>query len=215
MKTVGQILKEKRLEKNITLETVEQDIKIRKKFLEDIESDNYQRLPSQAYIKGFVKNYSEYLGLNSKTMMAFFRRQTREVTRSSILPKGVVEPLNKPGYVLTPGRFISFLFFVLFVLFLLYFGYQYRKLQIPPKVTIDSPKEHMITTGKRIDVTGTTDPDATVSVNGVGVLVRSDGKFFDQVALFPGKNTITIVVVSRHGKSVTITRDVIVEEEVK
>lgn len=206
------MLKEQRLAKDLTLEQVETEIKIRKKFLQDIESDNYQRLPSQAYIKGFIKNYSEYLGLNSRNMMAFFRRQTEEASKSSILPKGVAEPLNRPRYVLTPSRFVVFLFFSLFVLFLVYFGLQYRKLQIPPAINLESPKENMVTTTKRVDVTGTTDPDATVSVNGISVLVRSDGKFFDQVALFPGENSITIIITSRYGKEATITRKVIVQE---
>ncbi len=212
MKTLGEMLKEKRTAKGLSLEQVETETKIRKKFLVDIESDNYNNLPSQAYTKGFIKNYSEYLGLNSRTMMAFFRRQTEEASRSSILPKGVTEPINKPRYVLTPSRFISFLFFGLLIMFLIYFGVQYRKLQIPPTVTLESPKDHSVTTSKRVDVTGTTDSDATVSINGIGVLVRSDGKFFDQVALFPGQNTITIVVTSRYGKSTTITREVTAQD---
>lgn len=209
------MLQESRIGKNLSLDEVEQRTKIRKKFLVAIESDSYQTLPSQAYIKGFIKNYSEFLGLNSRNMMAFFRRQTQEVSRSSILPKGVAEPLNKPRYILTPSRFISFLFFVLLMLFLVYFGIQYRKLQVPPSVTLESPNENTITTSKRIDVTGTTDPDATVSINGVGILVRSDGKFFDQVPLFIGENKITLIITSRYGKSTSIIRNVTVEEEKK
>jgi len=212
MKTVGQILLEKRVSKGLTLEVVEKETKIRKKFLEAIEADSYTTLPSQAYIKGFIKNYSEYLGLNSRHMMAFFRRQTEDQARSSILPKGVASPLNRQRLVLTPSRFVVSLMVVLFLLFLGYFGIQYRTLQIPPAVTLESPKTGEKTQSRRIDVTGTTDSDATVSINGIGVLVRSDGKFFDQVELFPGKNTITVTVVSRYGKSTVESREVIVEE---
>jgi hypothetical protein len=50
---------------------------------------------------------------------------------------------------------------------------------------------------------GKTDPDATISINGVSVLVRGDGKFFDQLNLDPGVNKIIIVATSRLGKSVT------------
>ncbi|MCJ7826477.1 hypothetical protein MUP56_02585, partial [Patescibacteria group bacterium] len=55
---------------------------------------------------------------------------------------------------------------------------------------------------------GKTSSDATVTVNGVSVLVRSDGNFFDQVSLDPGVNTITITATSRFGKSTTIVRKV-------
>lgn len=206
MRTLGQILRETRTSKGLTLEQVEKATKIRKKFLHAIESDDYAVIPSQAYTKGFIKNYSEYLGLNSRNMMAFFRRQTEEVSKSSLLPKRAQEAIDKPRYVLTPGRFIFILVACLLLLLLGYFSLQYRQLQVPPKLIVDSPKEQVVTNAKRIDVTGTTDPDATVSINGVGVLVRSDGKFFDQVQLFPGANSITIVAVSRFGKSSTVTR---------
>ena len=65
MKTVGSILKEARTARNITLAQTEEATKIRLKFLKAIESDDYSGLPSLSYAKGFVKNYSEYLGLDS------------------------------------------------------------------------------------------------------------------------------------------------------
>ena len=208
MKTIGQMLQEKRVADGLSLEQVEKETKIRKKFLLAIESDNYASIPSQAYAKGFVKNYSEYLGFNSRTMMAFFRRQTAEAPKSSILPKGVAEPLNRSRITLTPSRFLVIVVVILLSAFLLYFGSQYRKLQIPPAVSLESPKQNLVTSDNRVDVIGTTDPDATVTINSIGVLVRSDGKFFDQVQLFPGNNTVTVMVTSRYGKTTNITRTV-------
>ena len=145
--------------------------------------------------------------------MAFFRRQTEEVSKNSLLPKKSDDNLDKQKYFLTPGRFIFFLISVLLFLLLCYFGLQYRKLQIPPTLTIDSPKDHFVTDSKRMDVIGATDPDATVSINSIGVLVRSDGKFFDQVQLFPGKNSVTVSATSRYGKTTTVVREVTVEEK--
>jgi cytoskeletal protein RodZ len=212
MKTVGDVLRETRLSKNVTLEIAEKETKIRKNFLVALEQNEFGKLPSQAYAKGFIHNYSEFLGLNSKTMMAFYRRQTLEIPKSSILPKKPNETLESHRYVLTPGRFVILFISVLLFLLLIYFGLQYRKLQVPPSLSLDSPKTSMTTTSKRIDVTGSTDPDATISINGISVLVRSDGKFFDQVQLFSGKNTITITATSRYGKVSTTVREVTVSE---
>lgn len=214
MKTVGSILRQARLSKSLTLEQVELDTKIRLKFLEGIESDDYSTLPSQSYAKGFIKNYGAYLGLNTDTLLAFFRRQTLDVPKSSLLPKGVSEPLNQPFFRLTPGRFLAFLLAGLAVVFLAYFGLQYRNLQLPPSLSIESPKEKFITSEKRLDVLGKTDPDATVTINGVSVIVRSDGKFFDQVTLVPGINKITVASTSRYGKSITIVREVAQQSEI-
>ena len=208
MKTAGSILKETRLAKKISLVDVEQATKIRLKFLQAIEDDDFAKLPSLGYAKGFVKNYSEYLGLDSNTVLAFFRRETQDVTRASLLPKGMAEPLNKSMFHLTPGRFLALLIAALGMLFLLYFGFQYRRLYQSPPLAIEKPTNESVTTEKRIDILGRTDADATVTVNGVSVLVRSDGRFFDQITLEPGVNTITIVATSRFGKATTVTRNV-------
>lgn len=208
MKTVGVILREARQLKQLSLTDVEQGTKIRLKFLQSIESDDFSSMPSLSYAKGFVKNYSEFLGLDSNTVLAFFRRQISDTPKSSLLPKGMEKPLNRSLIQLTPGRFIGVIVVGLVILFLGYLGYQYRSLQLPPTLVLDSPQNQQIVTNPRVDVMGTTDPDATITVNGISVLVRSDGKFFDQVALDQGVNKITLVATSRLGKSRTIIREV-------
>ncbi len=207
MNTVGTMLKEARTKKGISLNDVEKQTKIRLKFLEAIERDAYELLPSPIYAKGFVKNYSSYLGLDSTVIMAFFRRQTNEVKRSILLPKKT-QDIESKGFRLTPGRFITFLLIGLTVLFLSYFGLQYGQLQRPPELTITKPKNESIVGEKKLDVFGETNMDATVTVNGLSVTVRSDGKFFTQVALEPGVNTIMVVSTSRFGKTKTEVRKV-------
>lgn len=208
MKTVGEMLKVARLGKNYSLADVEKTTKIRLKFLEAIENDDYSKLPSLSYAKGFVKNYAEFLGLNSRHILAFFRRQTEEVTRSSLLPKGLAAPLNRSAFRLTPGRFLAILTVSFLTVFLLYFGIQYIRLNHPPTLVVDSPKDQMVTTQKRLDVFGKTDADATVTINGTSVLVRSDGRFFDQLQLENGVNKIVVVATSRFNKTSMITVEI-------
>jgi cytoskeletal protein RodZ len=212
MKTVGETLRETRIARGYTVHDVEQGTKIRSKFLEAIEINDFSKLPSLSYAKGFVKNYSDFLGLDSERTLAFFRRQTNETPRSSLLPKGMEEPLNRSLWQLTPGRFVALVVVGLVSLFLLYLGFQYRALQQPPTLAIDSPVNHAVVVDQRLEILGSTDPDATVTINGVSVLVRADGKFFDQVALVPGVNTFTIIATSRLGKSTTVIREVGVKQ---
>lgn len=213
MKTVGIILKEARLARGIKLSDVEEATKIRRKFLEAIEEDEYQSLPSLSYAKGFVKNYSEYLGLDSRNVLAFFRRQTNEISKSSLLPKGVEAPLNASGFHLTPGRFLAMVALTLAGLFFVYLGTQYRKLHTPPSLTIESPRDKTVTTQRQLDVLGKTDPDATVTVNGSSVLVRSDGKFFAQMLLEIGPNQLTVITTSRFGKTTTLSEEITRQSE--
>lgn len=208
MKTVGGILREARASKKLSLEQAETSTKIRAKFLEAIEQDDYSALPSISYAKGFVKNYAEYLGLDSHTVLAFFRRQTTEASRLSLLPKREPVVLNKSFVQLTPGRFLATVLIILALVFLGYLGLQYQKINLAPSLSVEAPTNQLVVKERRVDVLGKTDPDATVTVNGISVLVRGDGKFFDQVSLDPGVNKITIVATSRLGKTTTLTREV-------
>ena len=201
------MLRSAREAKSISLEEVEKATKIRKKFLEAIESDDYTVIPSIAYAKGFIKNYSEYLGMDSEVALAFFRRQTQDAPKQTLLPKKTTVEKDS-WFRLTPGRFLMLLLVGCVVVFFSYFFFQYRNLYRAPYLTVDKPKQETIVEVRNVDVLGKTDSDATVTVNGVSVMVRSDGQFFDQIALEPGVNTLVITATSRFGKETTIVRKV-------
>lgn len=208
MKTVGSMLREARTKKGITPGDVEQAIKIREKYILAIEADSFGDLPSPSYAKGFVRNYAEYLGLPTDAIMAFFRRQMTDVSRTSLLPKGVADPLNAPFVHLTPGRFIALLVAALCIVFLVYLGSQYLRIGQAPPLTVTSPTSQQIVESSRVVVEGKTQPDTTVMINGVSTIVRDDGRFYEQVAVEPGVNKIIITATSRFGKVTSITREV-------
>ena len=140
--------------------------------------------------------------------MAFFRRQMTDVAKSSLLPKGVADPLNAPLFHLTPGRFIGVLVGVLLIVFLFYLGNQYFRIGKSPPLTVSSPIQNQIVKESRVVVEGKTDSDATVTINGVSTIVRDDGRFYDRVAVESGVNKIIIISTSRFGKTTTIVREV-------
>ena len=173
-----------------------------------MERDAFFELPSPSYAKGFVHNYAGYLGLPTDVILAFFRRQTTEAPKATLLPKGVANPLNAPFFRLTPGTFVTILISCVVFLFVVYLGSQYLRIRQPPSLVVDSPIEHSISKEQHIAVEGRTDQDATVMINGVSTVVRDDGRFYDQVALDTGVNRITVVATSRFGKTTSLTREV-------
>lgn len=205
MQTVGEILKRQREKNNLTLTEAEAATKIRIKFLRALESDDYTAMPSVSYAKGFVKIYSDYLGLDSSRILAFFRRQTKEASKATLLPKNRDNPVSDSFFRLTPSKFIIMLVLILTFSFLGYFVIQYQRLGQPPKLKIEQPDKNLLTTSSKVEVFGSTDPDATVSINGINVFVRDDGNFFEQVNLEPGSNEIIIVATSRFGKNISKT----------
>ncbi|MFL5786113.1 MAG: helix-turn-helix domain-containing protein [Bacteriovoracaceae bacterium] len=60
---LGEYLKQKRTEKNFSLEKLSQKTKISINILKSLEANDFDHLPSAAYIKGFVVSYVKVLGL--------------------------------------------------------------------------------------------------------------------------------------------------------
>jgi len=65
MEEIAKTLKEARHRLGLTLEEAERSTRIRTHYLEALEKGELQSIPSQVQARGFLKNYSEYLGLDS------------------------------------------------------------------------------------------------------------------------------------------------------
>ena len=63
---IGNSLREARLRQGLDLARVEDDTKIRAKYLQGLEDERFEVLPSETYVKGFLRTYSEYLGLDGQ-----------------------------------------------------------------------------------------------------------------------------------------------------
>jgi hypothetical protein len=63
---IGNSLREARLRQSLDFPEVEQATKIRGKYLRALEDEQFDILPGQTYVKGFLRTYSEYLGLDGQ-----------------------------------------------------------------------------------------------------------------------------------------------------
>lgn len=61
MEKIGQFLKNKRLENNLSLEEVSEIIKIKKKYLDAIENEDLTIFVSYSYYQGFLRQYIKFL----------------------------------------------------------------------------------------------------------------------------------------------------------
>lgn len=64
MTELGQKLKEAREAKGLSLDQLQEMTKIQKRYLVSIEEGNYSALPGEFYVRGFIKQYAEAVGLD-------------------------------------------------------------------------------------------------------------------------------------------------------
>jgi cytoskeleton protein RodZ len=63
---IGNSLREARLRQALDFPQIEQATKIRSKYLRALEEEAFEVLPAQTYVKGFLRSYAEYLGLDGQ-----------------------------------------------------------------------------------------------------------------------------------------------------
>jgi len=72
---LGNHLKQARLEKNYSLDDLQRITKIQKRYLVGIEEGNYAVMPGNFYVRAFIKQYAEAVGLDSEELFEQFNNE--------------------------------------------------------------------------------------------------------------------------------------------
>ena len=91
MDSVGKILYEARAAKGITLLDAEKATSIRASYLDALEQDDYAKMPEEVFIKGIIRNYGNYLGLNGPELVDMYKAQRIGTVVENVKSKGIRE----------------------------------------------------------------------------------------------------------------------------
>jgi cytoskeleton protein RodZ len=168
MGDLGQLLQETREQKGVSLEQVEEATRIRQKFIKALEEENYTALPAEAYVKGFLRNYALYLGLDPEEVLALYEGRDAKGKAAPAKP-GFFEPMDislaAPPW-LTPDLVIGALLIVALLAFGSWAAWHYL-----------APTARVWWSSWRAVATATPSPTATIS---------------EEVILPPATSTATI-----------------------
>ena len=92
---IGNSLREARLRQGLDFPEIEQGTKIRGKYLRALEDEQFDVLPAQTYVKGFLRSYAEYLGLDGQLYVDEY---------NSRFVVGEEEPQSRPRRSAPPSR---------------------------------------------------------------------------------------------------------------
>ncbi len=88
MQTVGEFLRAERLKKALSIKDVESAISIRALYLNAIEEGDYDIVPGEVYLKGFIRNYATFLELDPQKAIELYsqnKEQTKAQTNENII----------------------------------------------------------------------------------------------------------------------------------
>lgn len=202
MKTAGELLRDKRLLKELSLEEVAKKTKIKIEYLEAIENSDFHLLPSSTFAKGFLRNYATFLYLNPDTLVAMFRRDFTENAKGEIIHRGLVAPVgSKPKFFSVPLILISLATFAFFG----FLAIQLVSWWSLPKLKIIQP-QNGDTYGEKVTFKGVAASDAIVRVNGQLVIMDQNNQFTLDLIFPSGTHSVIVEATSRQGKSTLIER---------
>ncbi|MEH7204391.1 helix-turn-helix domain-containing protein [Bacillus safensis] len=87
MTELGKRLVEAREEKGMSLEDLQTVTKIQKRYLLAIEQGNYDIIPGKFYVRAFIKQYAEAVGLNPEQLFEEFRKDVPSTYNDEVSDK--------------------------------------------------------------------------------------------------------------------------------
>ncbi|MFV2062748.1 MAG: helix-turn-helix domain-containing protein [Chloroflexota bacterium] len=199
---VGEILQTARERKGVDLARAERETKIRARHLMALESGDFADLPAQVYAKGFLRNYSTYLGLDADEVLARWRREIDQPrSAETVKVKPPPQPIAAPnrGFKLTTGLIVALILAAIVVAFVGYVGLQLVRFTQNPEITLNGPSVRQLQPGAtRVLLSGYGTPGAEVTATGPDDLVQrttasSRGSWSLDLKVSTGRNDFAIV----------------------
>lgn len=73
MVTIGEVLRKERQRQGLTLKDVETGTNIRQVYLQAIEDGQFKLVPGEVYLKGFIRNYGNFLGIEGSELVKRYK----------------------------------------------------------------------------------------------------------------------------------------------
>lgn len=205
-------LREARIKQGVSLREAAECAGVSVGYLERIESGDYKNLPADVYIRGFLKKYAEFLMLPSGEIVDFYQREKRifyniysgDNDENKYFSGGLLKRIR-----ITP-KIISLAAIVIAAIFITgYFVYEIGFLVSPPKLILENPAQDTEVFEQKMNITGKTDYDSFVKINGQNVSVDENGYFKQEINLADDLNVLEIKAVNRLEKETSIIRRVV------
>ena len=107
MDELGHILREARETKGLTLAEAQEETRINSKYLAALENGEYDKLPTPVHVRGFLRNYARFLGLDSQPLLERYELNLAQQSNSRSRKSQEPAP-NQPPPSLTNEQQIFF-----------------------------------------------------------------------------------------------------------
>jgi cytoskeletal protein RodZ len=221
MSKLGDILRQQREKRGITLDQAAADTRIREKFIKALEDGDYMSLPGAVYTKGFLRNYAEYLDLNQDELVVLFHQERGLQAPEPARRFDPLKPITKRPFIFTPAVLVPVGVLAAVLLFVGYLYYQFTSFAVAPTLDVTEPPSDAIAQDAQFVLKGRTIPNGKVTVHVfpgpltiADVHPANDGTFSVPLTLTTGANHVEVEVLDQSGKVSKVNRSILLQPQV-
>jgi cytoskeleton protein RodZ len=172
---IGDTLREARSRKGLSLRDVEDATKIRLRYLQALENDDFEMIPGPTFVKGFMRTYGAFLGLDADLLVNEYRsRYERAVEPQKVLTTRPQSLRTRSARRRPPSTLLVAIIAVLVILVLAWIGWGNKngdKAEINPAVTTTTSTAG----GDASSSTATETTSGSVTTGGPATTIGSEG----------------------------------------
>ena len=194
IETLSEYLREIRKDRGLSVPEVAAQTGIKQQFLEFTEAGEFQKLPPDVYVIGFLTELGRLYGIEPEVLIAQFKKE-----------RGMVDPKHRAGrisefswqqlaknIIITP-KLVSVAAAALFLLVTVgYVIFQLISINSPPRLSVDEPKSGSVVNDSTVTASGRTEAGVSLTINDQAVFVDSEGKFEAKLGISPGQNELIL-----------------------
>jgi len=213
IETLGEYLQEIRTDLGLSIKEVSAKTAIAQKFLKDLESGQFHKLPPDVYIIGFLNKLSALYSISAEQVISQYQKE-----------RGILEQVSRTrakedkgwrGYIskliITP-KLLSFTIGIVGVLaIILYLSASVAAIDRNPSLEILEPTNGSVIKDGLIKVSGKTDPGTSVVINEQEVFVNGEGKFEVTLGAVAGQKVLDIKAKNKFDRETRTQILVVVE----
>jgi cytoskeletal protein RodZ len=201
--TLGEYLASVRKQLNYDVKTVSQMTQIRASYLESLEAGEYEKLPAEVYILGFLKSLANLYRVKEKILIDQYEKERG----FDAGPTAAMEE-SSTRWSVTPRRLVVVTSVTVALAAAAYVGIQINSVLAPPFLEVSEPSSDISVMDSSIVVSGRGEVGAEIFLNNQQVLADANGEFTENISLSNGLNVIEVLEKNKFGKVSRVTRQV-------
>jgi cytoskeletal protein RodZ len=206
--TAGEKLRQARLFKGLKIDDIAKRTGIRAEYLVALEEERFDRLPTGLYGKNFLKEYAVFLGLKLPDILKRLEEGRPHNDTEDPFSQKIVK---KNKFIIFPKIIRNSLIIIAVLICFLYLIFYFKKIILPPDLTVSQPAKNLLIRSTAITVIGQTESEAEVRINSAIVLNNHGGYFSQEVNLKKGLNSLVISAKKKYSREQVVVRQILVE----